>query len=518
MTAIAMPSGQSAAAPPGKTVAAAAAQHPLPMAQAQSGAITSEIKLAPQVARVPAAPLKPGTLIPSDLRAIRATTEFPPQQKFGYSWRHDFGDTKYRKVSYSAVATTRFAEYFPIKDPTQLTRSAPAVAVDVPSSARPPRPSVLYVIPTFGWQEQTELKFEKGGAQVGPISLPGVKGTGTLRQRTGGGLRIYLDRPWYGSGDGELLGVIVWPSQTQALPGAVRPEVNLSPAMQKARGKAKQPTPVTSIAALATGPLEVPDALKHLVTQWGMDPIWQANPLPQDLPQLENFKNVVKTGTGLTLEEMAGKPEPSPGFYRVSVAGYKPEYDQERRLWYCDIEIAFGASYFPFIRMALARYQPISVEDAFLSQVVLADYAQLTPYRYATVIYDPKNPKKIDVAIAGVTYQSSQSASGPSVVEVSVETKPVGADADLGWIPVPEATLGLGAQPSAAMTVWRGEIRLDRYKVPKRQELRLVVREYESFLGDARGPQKTSAVFAPSPSEVQCRLVYADVLKIPPLL
>jgi hypothetical protein len=101
---------------------------------------------------------------------------------------------------------------------------------------------------------------------------------------------------------------------------------------------------------------------------------------------------------------------------------------------------------------------------------------------------------------------------------VSVETKPVGADADLGWIPVPEATVGLGAQPSAAMTVWRGEIRLDRYKVPKRQELRLVAREYESFLGDVPGPQLTAARLAASPTEVQRRLVYVDVLKIPPLL
>jgi hypothetical protein len=215
---------------------------------------------------------------------------------------------------------------------------------------------------------------------------------------------------------------------------------------------------------------------------------------------------------------MADKPEPSPGVYRVAVAGYKPEFDKDRGLWYCDIEIDFGASYFPFIRMALARYQPISVDDAHLSHVVLADYAQLAPDRTATVIYDPRNPKKIDLAVTGLTYQSSQAAAGPSLMEVTVETKPLGADGDLGWVPVPEATIGLGAQPGSTPTIWRGQIRLDRYKVPKLQELRLVIREYETFVADAHGPQVGVAMVALPTTQPARRLVYADVLKLPPLV
>jgi len=523
---VVMVAGPTSQTAPATTTAPAATtqQHVMAAPLPQQKAAAAEMKAPPQMAIAPVAILKAGTRIPTDVRLLRPPAELAPTQKFGYSWRHDFGDTKYRKVSYSAVATTRFAEYFPIKDPAQLTRTSPTVDVDVPNAARPPLPQVLYVIPTFEWQKQTEVKFDKEGVKLGPLTLPGVKGIGTVSQRLGGGLRIYLDRPWFASGDGELLGAVVWPTPAQVQPvtAALKPEMRIAnPNLQTTqRGRSKETLTVgtKAVAGIAGISLEVPDVLKHLVTQWGMDPIWQTNPLPQDLPRLENFKTAVKSGTGLTLEELADRPEPSPGAYRVCVAGYKPEYDKDRGLWYCDIEIDFGASYFPFIRMALVRYQPISVENAHLSHVVLADFAQLAPDRTATLVYDPKNPKRLDVAVAGLTYAASKAGKGPAEMEVTVEAKPVGADGDLGWVPVPEATISLGAQPGGTATIWRGQIRLDRYKVPKLQELRLVIREYETFVADAHGPQPVGMVAMVSPVQPVRRLVYADMLKLPPIL
>jgi hypothetical protein len=523
-TAVALPQGS----PPSTATTPAAAKTKTQVVAAplaQQKTVTPEAKPATAVTMAPLIALKPGALIPKDVRAVRPIEMFPATQKFGYSWRHDFGDTKYRKVSYAAVATTRFADYFPIKDPALLTRTSPTVDVDVPNSARPPLPQVLYAIPTFEWQKQTEVKVDKEGLKLGPLTLPTVKGIGTVSQRLGGGLRVYLDRPWYGSGDGELLGVVVWPSPAQAQTGAaaLRPEAQIAKphleATQSGRGKETMTAQAKTVVGIANLTFEVPDLLKHLITQWGMDPIWQTNPLPQDLPRLESFKNAAKTGTGLTLEELADKPEPSPNYYRVAVVGYKPEYDKDRGLWFCDIAIDFGASYFPFIRMALVRYQPISVENAHLSNVVLADFAQLAPDRAATLVYDPKNPKRLDVAVTGLTYAASKAGKGPAEMEVTVEAKPVGADADLGWVPVPEATVALKPEPSGTVTIWRSQVRLDRYKVPKLQELRLVIREYETFVADARGPQPAgmTVVALPSTQAVR-RLVYADVLKVPPIL
>ena len=471
-----------------KTPAKSGKEKPVTLAVHEK-ANTAQLQ-AVSAAAVTSAKLAPGTMIPVDLRAFRPPEELAPTLKLGYSFRHDFGDTKYRKVSYSAVAATRFAEYFPIKDAAQLSRVSPNFDVDVPNSARPARPSVLYAVPTFGWQRQTQVQFDKSGIRLGPVTLPGVKGVGTISQRSGGGLRIYLDRPWYSSGAGELLGVIIWPSPTPLQLRTVPTAAN------------RRALP------------EVPEPLKSLVTQWGIDPIWQSSPLPQDFPRLENFKNVVKSGEGLTLDELADMPEPSSGMYKVGVAGYAPQFDKDRGLWYCDVEMDFGDSYFPFVRLALARYQPISVENAHLSRVVQADFAQLAPDRTATVIYDPKNPKKVDVAIVGLSYAATAQGKGPSVVEVGVETKPVGADGDLGWVPVPESTNTIRAQVNGNTTIWRAEIRLDRYKVPKLQEVRLVVREYEVMLADATQPQLGIAVV---PTQATQRLVYADVLNLPPM-
>ncbi len=412
-TSVALAQGPSSPATTPASVTPAAGvgrQHVVAAPLAQPKVMAAEVKTATPTANLQAVALKPGALIPTDVRVARPS--LPPPQKFGYSWRHDFGDTKYRKVNYSAVATTRFAEYFPITDPTQLTRTSPTFAVDVPNSVRPPLPQVLYVIPTFGWEKKSDLDFEKGGVQIGGIQLPSLKGVGSTSTRSGGGLRVYLDRPWYASGDGELLGVVLWPSPVSL----EIPPVVLKPGMprveQPTKGKVAPGVATKSVATgaaaarmvapLVTAGPAVPDPLSTLVTQWGMDPIWQTNPLPGDLPTLDNFKSPQKTGTALTLEELADKQEPTSGAYRVCVAGYQPEYDKDRQLWYCDIPIDTGVSYFPFVRLALVRFQPISVENAHLSRVVRADFVQLTPDRAATVVYDPKNPKHIDVAVTGL--------------------------------------------------------------------------------------------------------------------
>ena len=192
--------------------------------------------------------------------------------------RHDFGDTQHHEVFYSAVATTRFLEYFTEIVTETLTGSTPVVCsgagfapgtVDVraaadtatiyrsgvdfteddkkgsiarittgsipdnasvavqfvappvtrsslekdahpptvfgylrsiPSTARPPAPDVRYLIPAWNWVTQPST------------SAPSSS-------RVGNVLRVYLGRPWFQSGIGELLGVVV----ANPPPGAVLP-------------------------------------------------------------------------------------------------------------------------------------------------------------------------------------------------------------------------------------------------------------------------------------------------------
>ena len=281
--------------------------------------------------------------------------------------RHDFGDHKFRLVRYRLRATTRFREYLPSSIaavPDNLVRVGPVYddhklalpgAYDtqfpdpdvtpsplppdaelgapllptqpvaqpgtiVEASRRPAAPKLAYVVPTFRWTTS------RAGASIVTI-------------RKGNGLRIYLERPWFSSGEGELLGVVVGSSTPSE-----RPFVNL------------------------------PDSLIGFVSQWGQDPIL-ASVLPKNVMHAAAFGARVATYT-FTLAE-AGRS--------MEIAAHRVHYDFVRRLWYADLEIDAGQSYNSFVRLALVRVQPYALGNCRLSEVVHTQYAQLLPTREVRV-------------------------------------------------------------------------------------------------------------------------------------
>ena len=395
-------------------------------------------------------------------------------------YRHEFGDTKYRRVTYTAVATSRFREYFPADQVAsgalKLTRESPQATIDVPSSARPAAPKVLYVIPTFGWQRA-------------------ASGTGATSHRYGGGLRVYLERPWYSSGDGELLGVVLY---TQM----------------------KSPVAMTAMFAK-------PDdsALKPYVTQWGADPIWAAAGIGA-VPAFGNFRGAV-TEDGLYLDELPGA--------RVAVAGYPVQYDDTRQLWFADIEMDPGAAYYPFVRLALARYQPNSVKtadnDVKLSRVVLAEYAQLAPDRTASVTVVER--RRIDVSVTGPTYRGPRMGAREAQMKVTLEMRDAQVAGNMGWVPVAKGEYPMLLAFKDKQSSWVGQIPLPAdYQQGK---YRLVIQEYEWFHADkAFDPVDRSAapaafsvetetaapaggvkpMMAMIPQAEAARVIYAEVLEI----
>lgn len=351
---------------------------------------------------------------------------------------HQLGDTKHRCIQYSAVASSRFQEYF-TEPGLDFTRTSPPIMVEVPSSARPLPPDVLYVVPTFGWerQESTNLKSEV---------------------RFGNGLRVYLNRPWYSSGQGELLGVVLW--------------------------QGSQPPPDDTAR----------EKYKEFFTQWGLDPIWQSNSLG-DVPQYGDFSAATFTATGLTLKETP---------LLVDVAGHEVTFDEARGLWYCDV-IFFGMeAYEPFVRLALARYQPSSIAGVELSHVVLADFAQLTPTRSASLTVDPATPTSARLIVGG------PAPDGPthSVVTVTVEERAENIGTDLGWIPAPADRVSVSEDspppaPSASV-LWSGTISFAAKPGPG--AFRVVVRESEVIeIDPPAGAPSAGPVYGE-------RLIYASTL------
>lgn len=430
--------------------------------------------------------------------------------------RQEFHDTKYRRVSYRAAAASKFIEYFrqtstvllsgtsavvlsgtgfvpgtmkvtsldrkttyvrdrdygaddtagtiartsasaipnnsqvlanyvapPIERPGP-SEAPLATTVDIPNSARPAAPKVLYVVPT--WKRSTAA----------------VSG-GVSSTREGGGLRVYLDRPWWSSGDGELLGVLLWPGTFG-------------------------------------GPPEPPDSLKPYVSRWGIDPI-HTTASTTVFPTLDRFPaHVAQSATPLSLQELNDQPT-------VLVSGHDVGFDFDRKLWFCDIQVDPGPSYFPFIRLALARYQPISLTNAHLSRAVLADFIQTAQDRTFTVIRDPNEPQLLLLTAVGISYGGTRNAdgtlrSGPSVMRVQLEQRSHLFAGDFGWQAVGEPVFLSPSQGNGPDTVWTGRMIVPPDAWPKR----LVVEELERLSADGTfGPTGTLE-----------RLVYTDIVPISP--
>ena len=104
---------------------------------------------------------------------------------------------------------------------------------------------------------------------------------------------------------------------------------------------------------------------------------------------------------GAVLAEAAGT---------YGLAAHDVAFDPDRDLWYCDIQLTTGLAYFPFVRLALVRYQPNSINGAHMSRVIVADCAQTVPTRSTTV--DLSIPGTITVTVTGVWYQSGSTSGG----------------------------------------------------------------------------------------------------------
>ena len=256
---------------------------------------------------------------------------------------------------------------------------AGTAAIRIPTRSHPEGLAVTEIVPTFAW---------RNGRRSNQINS----------SRRGGGLRVYLQRPWYSSGDDELLGVLV-PNSWVGLPAGTA------------------------------------SAFPQFLTQIARDPIWNTK-APQ--PGLSLFDGYATTDLATLVEAPTSI---------VGIVGYPVRWNAERQLWYSDILIDPGTSYFPFVRLALARYQPHSLREpqhgksvgtTAISRVVTADFAQLAPDRLATVTYPNGPGQPVALTITGTSFIPSSAARIAARVVVAVQTCPQGHTGDdLAWQDVP---------------------------------------------------------------------------------
>jgi hypothetical protein len=452
--------------------------------------------------------------------------------------RHEFGDTKHRLVGYQAKATTRYREYFPaeiIDDPTLITDLGSELELHVPSARRPDPPEIEYVLPTFRWSETT----------LRARGRPAV----FQRERQGGSLRVYLRRPWFSSGDDEQLAVVLanqrlpWREISLGPLGSIlrdeRGDVEsteLDPALIRnvARRLGGEVTPARVRSALADAikervskkariELTVEEQIAEvnpglvagflgssdtsgLITEWGVDPAWAGGALPRG-PRLQSFPGAERWVTDLVPEEA--------WLGRVAAAAFTPEYDEGRQMWRVDLDIDPGQAYFPFIRLALARYQRYSLSGLELSKVVHADFAQLLPHRTGAVQADRDGLRIALAGTAGYDWRGQMLSfftGGPIdrslLVRAYLEVNTVGGELDWSRVTEPivldlETGDSPGARWEAILGLPRPESRTAYRVVLEERELYETDRSQATF-GEARPGDEWP--FLP----LRDRLVYVD--------
>ncbi len=395
---------------------------------------------------------------------------------------HEFGDTRHRLVDYAFRGTTRFREYFsPVQLATPDSRSivGDPKQLRIPSSARPAAPIVNSVIPLFRWDEETDP-----GQPFG------------LRRRRRSGLRIYLERPWYTTGDDEQLAILL------GVPGSQDPAY-------------------TSL--------------------WGADPVWLNAGPPSRLVGLsveDLYDSVgidkergpedrISPPATAILQDVKGQPQ-------CTLLGYRPEYNADRKLWFVDVAIEPAAAIWPFVRLAVARYQPHSLPGLELSPPAICDFTQLPPERTMTVSRPDDSNVRVTVtgpiglrtpinragvegrkAIGGDASPYPLGAADPTNVVANnrrvyaiVERLPAGATSDLDWDEVHRQELSIGGLAATGDWAWTGVVPVGKPVGPATpgavDEWRVTVEEHEAIEGDP------ASLDTKGPLVQQWRLIYAD--------
>lgn len=199
---------------------------------------------------------------------------------------------------------------------------------------------------------------------------------------------------------------------------------------------------------------------------------------------------------------------------------YPVEFDNDRKLWYCDLAIDHHPMYYPFIKLALARYQEHSVRkngtDVCLSEIVLEDFIQLVPERISTIDFrkDDLNTK-FTITVEGTMSLVGRQYSPSNYITISFLSSELAQPQNMV---IDDSTNDKDLEKEkVTIQITEKEIKNDRFTVSKefklprkykREPFIVVLEEYE--LGMKSAAQGNMQLAAQPSEENQPRLVYAD--------
>jgi hypothetical protein len=308
-------------------------------------------------------------------------------------------------------------------------------------------------------------------------------GTTATSTRRATGVRVWLERPWWSSGLGERLAVLY-----------------------------------------RTGSSQPAETQIPFVTQWGRDPIHAAGNV---------ISSMNDAAFPLRLRDSEALRPPNGPIVRA--VPHRVHFDRTRDLWYCDIDLALGA-YWPFVRLALARWQPNAIVAAdppgtpgdtelSLSPVVLADIVQVAPGRTATVSVGSGFPRPVTVTLTGASFATTAVDRAEPFVNAHVERQLLSTNSDVDWesltIPAPLTRTQqlVGPVTNGRPYRWQGTLQLGSVNTLL-YRYRVVIEEFEQYRTDGNvGDQRIVTIPGRRPILTRelrdgRRLVHLDVVAL----
>lgn len=232
-------------------------------------------------------------------------------------------------------------------------------------------------------------------------------------------LRIRMRRPWFSSGEGERLGIVLWP-----------PEILSKRIIASEDGVLRDYDVVgneKAEIAMANFRDEDLGAGGSFVTRWGLDPIkgggelsWLTPPSAfVDLPTAQVYDGagtnpdlpsgplyVPRASVPIPVDDGSGNRRQT--WLQASLLTYLPRFDIDHESWFCDVNILPGSAPEPFMRLGLVRYQPYAPEALRVSEPVV-EWLQIPQQRTVNVKIDSNNSRLVKVEVTGTGSTSAES-------------------------------------------------------------------------------------------------------------
>lgn len=328
----------------------------------------------------------------------------------GVSRPHEISDARARYLKLYAVAVSRFAGAFetapmfsddgkerllhrrqPLHDREQrktgdtVEASSNATARPAPVGARTPTP--FFAIKRVA-EEDRGLTFQ------------------TLVRKCG--VRLRFDRGMFSAGEGERIGIVLWP------PDIVKQNpADLEDNTIEFVGRTMTLSDFVD-ADLGDG--------GQYISRWGGDPI-RSDPTPQNgwfmpptafaclnpaevgEPQAHDPKYVPTVKMPIMVAKPSGASDGTPAagsltFMQVALLTFEPYFDIEAEEWFVDVAMDAARATDPFIRFGLVRYQPNAVGDDLQVSTPVRVWTQLLPRRILSL--KPRPEKNGDIALHAV--------------------------------------------------------------------------------------------------------------------